>query len=365
MEFLYEYGLFLAKVVTFLVAFIIILIAIAALRMRDKHKTGDGHIEVKHLNDKLNSMRDSLQFAVLDKFGLKQVGKEQKEKDKADAKIKKQAAKAQAKQAKAAKDAPENQPHETEKKVYVIDFQGDIKASAVDNLREEITALLTIAKAEDEVVLRLESGGGMVHSYGLAASQLKRIKDRDIKLSICVDKVAASGGYMMACIADELIAAPFAVIGSIGVMAQLPNFHRLLKKHDVDFELLTAGEHKRTLTMLGENTDKGREKFMEDLEDTHVLFKDFVRTEREVVDIDQVATGEVWFGSRALERKLVDKLQTSDECINQHCDSAQVYEIKYVQKKPLQERIGMAAQAAVDKLLLRWYERATNKHYYQ
>ena len=109
-------------------------------------------------------------------------------------------------------------------------------------------------------------------AYGLAASQMQRIRDKKLKLTVCVDKVAASGGYMMAVVADKIIAAPFAVLGSIGVLAQVPNFHRLLKKHDVDFEMLTAGKYKRTLTMFGENTDKGREKFQEDIEDTHVLF---------------------------------------------------------------------------------------------
>ena len=137
---------------------------------------------------------------------------------------------------------------------------------ATDNLRHEITALLSMATANDEVVLRLESGGGMVHSYGLASSQLARIRQAGIPLTVCVDKVAASGGYMMACIGDKILSAPFAILGSIGVVAQLPNVHRLLKKHEIDFEVLTAGEYKRTLTVFGENTDKGREKFQEDLE---------------------------------------------------------------------------------------------------
>src|SRR5690606_23138206 len=197
-------------------------------------------------------------------------------------------------------------------RVYVLDFDGDIKASAVENLRHEITALLTLATPQDEVVLRLESGGGMVHSYGLAASQLARIRQAGVPLTVCVDKVAASGGYMMACIGEKILSAPFAILGSIGVVAQLPNVHRLLKQHNIDFEGLTAGEYKRTLTVFGENTAKGREKFQEDLETTHRLFKDFVASYRPQLVMEEIATGEIWLGSTALEKKLVDELKTSD-----------------------------------------------------
>jgi len=210
------------------------------------------------------------------------------------------------------------------------------------------------------VVVRLEIGGGMVHSYGLASSQLDRIRKRNIPLTVCVDKVAASGGYMMACVADKILAAPFAILGSIGVVAQLPNFNKVLKKHDVEFELLTAGEHKRTLTMFGENTASGREKFIEELEDTHSLFKDFVKQHRPAVDIDRIATGEVWLGTRALDVALVDGLQTSDEYLVSRAEEADVYEISFVLKKKLHQRLGIAAEESVDRVLLRWWERLTN-----
>jgi serine protease SohB len=245
----------------------------------------------------------------------------------------------------------------------VLDFEGDIKASAAGKLTQEINALLTIATSDDEVVINLESMGGMVHAYGLAASQLKRITDQSIPLTVCVDKVAASGGYMMACIADKILAAPFAIIGSIGVMAEVPNFHRLLKKHDVDFEVLTAGEHKRTLTMFGQNTDKGREKFMEELQETHDLFKSFISENRPQVNIDQVATGEVWYGSKALENNLVDGVQTLDAYLMANRNDAEIYEVAFVEKKSLQEKLGLAAHTALDKTLLRWWERAQHNRF--
>jgi serine protease SohB len=208
---------------------------------------------------------------------------------------------------------------------------------------------LSIADPEkDEIVIRLESGGGLVHSYGLAAAQLDRIRSKGVSLTACVDKVAASGGYMMACVADRIVASPFAILGSIGVVAQLPNFHRFLKKNDVDFEVLTAGEHKRTMTIFGENTDKGRQKFLEDLEDTHGLFKEYVSERRPGLDIAAVANGDIWFGRRALEVKLIDEIKTSDEYLIEACDRADVVSVAYQRKRTLPEKLGLATSAALE-----------------
>ncbi|MEQ8517396.1 MAG: protease SohB, partial [Chromatocurvus sp.] len=245
--------------------------------------------------------------------------------------------------------------------LFVLDFDGDIQASATDNLREEISAIVPQLKEGDEVLLRLESPGGVVHGYGLAASQLRRIRDAGAPLTVCVDKVAASGGYMMACVADRIIAAPFAVIGSIGVLAQLPNFHRLLKKNDIDFELLTAGEYKRTLTLFGENTDKGREKFVEELEDTHALFKHFVKENRPALDVDRVATGEVWYGQQAVDEGLVDELATSDAQIQGRLEANDVFEVRFVRKRNWQEKLGIAAEAAIQRSVLRLWQYGSSR----
>ena len=166
---------------------------------------------------------------------------------------------------------------------------------------------------------------------------------------------------MMACVADKILAAPFAIIGSIGVVAQIPNFNKVLKKNDVDFELLTAGEHKRTLTMFGENTEKGREKFIEELEETHQLFKDYVSTRRPQLDIDKIATGEIWYGSNALKISLIDELQTSDEYLVSRIKEADVFEIAYVFKKKLHQKLGIAAEESADRLLVKWWQRLTQR----
>lgn len=223
--------------------------------------------------------------------------------------------------------------------LYVIDFHGDIKASQVEQLREEITAVLSVATSEDEVLIRLDSPGGVVNSYGLAASQLQRIRDRKIPLTVSIDKIAASGGYLMACVANHIIAAPFAIIGSIGVVAQIPNFHRWLKNHNVDVELLTAGEYKRTITMFGENTEKGRKKFQEDLEKIHAAFRKYVAANREQLDMDQIATGEHWLATDALDLKLVDKLATSDEYLIDKLAGYKVFKLAIPPKTSLANKL--------------------------
>lgn len=359
MEFLTEYGLFLAKAVTFVVVVVVVVGVIMSLGSRHK-KSAKGHIEVTKLNEKFEEMRDFLRDAMLDEDALKEVEKAEKKRLKEEKAQKKKAAKAATKHHAGSADIQEP----VKKRVFVLDFYGDIKASDNENLREEITAVLSLAQPTDEVVVKVESGGGMVHSYGLAASQLARITNKNIPLTVCVDKVAASGGYMMACVANKIVAAPFAILGSIGVVAQLPNFHKLLKKHNIDYEMFTAGEYKRTVTMLGENTEKGRAKFVEDLEDTHVLFKEFVSEHRPQVDIAQVATGEVWFGRRAKDVNLIDELQTSDEYLLAQVHTADIYEVEFTHKKTLPEKLGLAAQGAVDRLMMVWWERLQNSRWF-
>jgi serine protease SohB len=345
LEILAEYCLFLAKVVTAIIGFGVIAAIIASASQKNKQTAEKGELQISPLNDQYDEISEAMSTAMLDPVSQKAEAKKIR-------KEKKQRAKSEGKKSKT--------EAEEKKRVFVVKFNGNVSASAVANLREEVTAILTQAKPQDEVVVKLESSGGMVHSYGLASSQLDRLRKQSIPITICVDKVAASGGYMMACVGDKILAAPFAIIGSIGVVAQLPNFHRLLKKHDIDFELLTAGEHKRTLTVFGENTEQGRKKFLEDLQDIHSLFKSYVAERRPNIDIDKVATGDVWFGTRALELSLVDELMTSDEYLTQQAKESKVYEINYLQKKKLPQRLGLAAEQSADRLITKWWNRLTD-----
>ncbi|CUR47302.1 protease SohB [Alloalcanivorax xenomutans] len=341
-----EYGMFLAKVATLVVAILFVIGGIATAAARNRQRSGrDGELRVKYLNEEFDDLRESI---------IDEVWPEQRRK--AEAKKKRKEEKARAKQRKKAGGEDKAPP-----RLFVLDFNGDLQASDVETLRREISAILEVAEADDEVLLRLESPGGLVHSYGLAASQLKRLRGRGLKLTVAVDQVAASGGYMMACIGDRILSAPFAVIGSIGVVAQIPNVHRLLKKHDVDVELMTAGEYKRTLTMLGENTDKARAKFQEELEETHQLFKSFVREHRRGLDIDAVATGEHWFGSRAKELGLVDDIMTSDEYLQGRKAQVDIYQITWEEKRKLADRLSLSLAAATQRVVDRFWQRGSQR----
>lgn len=329
---MYEYGLFLAKTITFVLAVIAIIVAIAASAMKQKQKKGD--LEITDLSEMYEETEQDMIHHLLSKEQLKKKEKEDKKHAKEKAKQEKD---------KASTDAGS--------RLFVVDFKGSIDAKEVTSLREEISAILMVATPEDEVFVRLESGGGMVHGYGLASSQLDRVRQQNIPLTVSVDKVAASGGYMMACVANKIISAPFAILGSIGVIAQLPNFNKLLKKNNIEFEQLTAGEYKRTLTMFGENTNKGREKFIEELEETHVLFKDFVGGHRPSLDISKVATGEHWFGTKAKELGLVDEIKTSDDYLQAASKEKKVLAIKYVLHKGLAEKFSKAISLSAENII--------------
>ncbi|HCL72253.1 MAG TPA: protease SohB, partial [Gammaproteobacteria bacterium] len=347
-----------AKAVTIVFA-IIVVIGVAASSGQRGKKTGKrGAIKVTRLNEHFEELREALREAVLDKDSLKTVHKDEKKQAKSEQKE----LKAARKKDKSSVEAHADPGHE-KKRIYVLNFKGNIAADAVVCLREEISAILSLATPADEVVVRLESPGGMVHAYGLASSQLLRLKNAKVPLTICVDKVAASGGYMMACLADKLIAAPFAIIGSIGVIVQLPNFHRVLKKHDVDYEMISAGEFKRTLTTFGEITDKSREKVQEDVQIIHDIFKTWVKEHRASVDIDKVATGETWLGSQAKEKYMVDDIRTSDECILQACESAEVFEVEYEVRKSIQDKLGNVLENSFEKVLSRFFTQSRNDIY--
>lgn len=332
------YGIFILEILTILlvIAAIVAMIILA----KQRNATHHGELVVTDLSEEFKETVKHLRDFQLSEEELKQA-------EKAEKKSKKQ-------EAKALKAKLKNGEKETPKPcVYVLDFKGDISASETTALREEISAIINVAKADDEVLLRLESPGGVVHGYGLAASQLARLKQKGIKLTVAVDKVAASGGYMMACVADKIVSAPFAIIGSIGVVAQIPNIHRLLKKHDVDVDVMTAGEFKRTVTVLGENTEKGKQKFQAELEETHQLFKQFVTQNRPHLDVDKVATGEHWFGQQALALQLVDELATSDDIILEKMKDKSVISVKYKVKKPLLQKIGKQAEESIEGIIHR------------
>lgn len=349
LETLLQLGIFIIQTIIIVAAILIVIAGIVAIaskgKMRDKIK-----LRLRKLNKHYDDIADTINKEIMSKTEYKKFKKTKKSTAKK--------AKQSAKQKKANLDTTTTKPH-----VFVLNFDGDLKASQVSSLREEITAILMIARPHDKVLLRLESAGGMVHGYGLAASQLQRLRNAAIPLVIAVDKVAASGGYMMASVADKIIAAPFAILGSIGVIAQLPNFHRFLKKHNIDFEQITAGEYKRTLTLFGENTSSGRHKLKEDIEDAHELFKSFISQYRPQVDMGKVATGEHWFARRAIELKLVDELTTSDDYLLNASKQADIFEVTYKKKPKLHEKLCHSTQALLTKFISLVHKETDTQNY--
>lgn len=312
MEYLFEFLLFAAKALVVVVAILTVIGYAVSIRMRRSFPRRKGHLEVTALNAEYDDLENTLRMAAgATSKGLRQARKQRKRDEKE-------------------KQKERNAASDERRRIYVVDFHGDIAATRVERLRREVTAMLTFLQKEDEVVVRLESTGGTVHGYGLAASQLKRVRDAGAKLIVAVDKVAASGGYLMAAVASQLISAPFAVLGSIGVVVQLPNLNKVLKKLDVDYELLTAGKYKRTLTLFGENKPEHRDKVQKELEEIHELFGDFLRENRPEMVLEKVATGETWFGTKALELNLVDEIMTSDEYLLRARSDADIFEVQWV-----------------------------------
>lgn len=331
MEYLIEFGIFAGKLILVFLFIAGLALVLAGLVLRGKLKS---ELQVENINQKLDDLQHTLEGAILDKKSFKEASKEFKKKEKAREK------------------STQRRPH-----LFFLEFEGDIQASAVDELRDEVTTVLTVAQPGDEVVISIESPGGTVHGYGLAAAQLLRLKKAGLTLTACVDRVAASGGYMMACTAHKIVAAPFAIVGSIGVLAQVPNFNKLLKKHHVDYEEISSGDYKRTVSLLGEITDRGRIKFQEQISDTHELFKDFVKSERPAVDLTKVATGEYWYGLRSRDLNLVDVIMTSDEYLFSRKDEVEIFSIKLQKKKNFGDKIQDFLQKAASNIILRATEK--------
>ena len=327
-QFLSEYGLFLLEFLTVVVVIVVaIVIVISAARKSGDH---DG-LTVENVNRSVEQQADIVRQAILGRRDARKLTRQR------------------AREQKRSRRKDRNDGDAKRRRLFVLDFKGDIRASATASLRQEVSAVLDVAERGDEVLLRLENSGGAVHEHGLAASQLLRLRAHGVPLTVAVDKVAASGGYLMATTADRIIAAPFAIIGSVGVLVQIPNFHRLLNEKGIDFEQLTAGKYKRTLTLFGENTDEGREKMQQELADVHELFKRQISELRPALDLDQVATGEHWYGSQALELKLIDEIGTSDDFLRQAAQHSDLYHLSYKRPKRFVERLMQGAEGLLSR----------------
>lgn len=331
MEFLANWGLFAVKLVTVLVFVFLLVSLLISLAMQAKAHNEDDKDKIKFkFTNLFNFYKDNVDKldAAIDEFDESKSDKEKKAYLKQKAKALKTAPeKLREEKAERIKKA-EEQGEFCPEHLYVIDFDGDARASQVDELTKKVNLILAKATDKDEVIIKLTSPGGVVNGYGLCASQLERIRNKGISLVACVDTVAASGGYMMACVASKIVAAPFSYVGSIGVVAQIPNFNKVLKNHDVEYEQVTAGKYKRTLTMFGENTPEARDKFKQEITLIHNRFKAIVAKYRTKLDIENIATGEYWLAEDAKELNLVDQISTFDEYLQNRLDFTKVCAIK-------------------------------------
>jgi serine protease SohB len=327
-EFAANYGLFLLQIVT--IAVIVVLAVVVMVSAAKKSHEPEG-LSIEHINRQIEQRGDALRHELLGRREARRLLRQRSKQQKAERKQRK------------------GQDEPSRRRIFVLDFKGDIRATATSSLREEISAVIDLAGKDDEVLLRLENAGGTVHEHGLAASQLLRLRARGIRLTIAVDKVAASGGYLMACTADRIIAAPYAIIGSIGVLLQLPNFHRLLSDRGIDFEQITAGRYKRTLTLFGENTDEGRDKMKQELSEVHELFQQQIRELRPAVDLERVATGEHWYGTQALDLNLIDEIGTSDDYLLAAAAAADLYRLRHRRQRKWLERMLQGAEGLLSR----------------
>ena len=335
MEFLANLGLFAAK--TALVAAAAIVVSGFIFLLFNRNRTR-AQLEVEDLNERYDDLALALKSHAVPKKEFKSATKRDRKRRK--------------------------KPDPIDRRVFVLDFDGDLRATAVQSLREEITAILSLKPtAQDEIVLRIESPGGLVNAYGLAAAQIERVRDRGVTVVACVDKVAASGGYMMAVVANRILAAPFAIVGSIGVVAGVPNFHRVLQKHDVDYREITAGEHKRTVSLFGEITSDGLQKFRAQIDETHALFKSHVARYRPALDLKHVATGEHWYGIQAKALGLIDEVQTSDDYLLGKRAEARVLRVRFNGRKSLSDKLAENLGAASERLLARAWSWARNQEF--
>lgn len=315
MDYLYELSLFFFKAVIAAGAGILV-IAAAAMALRAGSLEGRSRRRLKAVSLGGRSKDRALEFwqKTLDKKEFKRRLKQRKKEKAAGQREKKPSS-------------------------FVLSFSGDVMASQVEALREEVSLVLDLAGPKDDVILLLESRGGSVAHYGLGASQLERLRSHKIPLTVCVDRFAASGGYLMACAGDQIVAAPFAFLGSVGVLFGLPNVHEFLKKRDISYEEITAGKHKRTLTPFGKITEEKREKLKEQLELIHGQFKRFVKKRRAGIDLERAATGEAWLAEEALKLGLADRLQCSDDLIRERLKTNNVYKISLKAPPPVWEKI--------------------------
>jgi serine protease SohB len=245
-----------------------------------------------------------------------------------------------------------------ERPIAVVSFDGDVRATKRKIVSALIDELIVNKDKLSEAVVVVNSPGGSVAEYGLLYAEMERIRAAGISLTVCIDTYAASGGYLMSLPANRIVAAPFAFVGSVGVVAYSPNIHRLLKKHDIEPRLFTAGEFKRTVTLIGDDDEEAKQHFQHQLESLHGLFLAAVKKYRTGANFEKIGTGDHWTAEESQTQNLglVDHIATSREYLlklNADRDLVHLSQKKHMLEGGLGRFAAQLSEELVDRILTR------------
>jgi len=192
------------------------------------------------------------------------------------------------------------------------------------------------------VALQINSPGGSPAQSSLIASRIRRLsEEKDIPVFAFVEDVAASGGYWLACAADEIYVDPSSIVGSIGVISAGFGFTDLIAKHGVERRVHTAGESKSMIDPFKPEQPKDVARLNNLLEDIHALFIDYVKSRRgaKLADNPNLYTGEVFIGQKGIDQGLADGIGHLVPTMKAKFGEKVTFR-KYGPKKSLMERFG-------------------------
>jgi signal peptide peptidase SppA len=202
------------------------------------------------------------------------------------------------------------------------------------------------------VALLINSPGGAPTQSGLVAERIRQLADKKgVPVLAFAEDVAASGGYWLACAADEIYAHRTSMVGSIGVISGGFGFTGLLDRFGVERRLHTAGENKARLDPFSPEKPEDVEWLKKMHSQLHELFVDWVKERRgdRLSSTEGLFTGDIWLGSKALELGLIDGLGSLREVIAERYPDAEIFIAEA--KKPLLARLGLGAPAAASAML--------------
>ncbi|WP_343192796.1 S49 family peptidase [Buchnera aphidicola (Taiwanaphis decaspermi)] len=221
--------------------------------------------------------------------------------------------------------------------LYILDYNDKIKKNKIKKLREEISSIILVAKKNDEVLLRLENTSDIVYEYGLVIAQLQRLRKKGIKLIISIDKIVSNGGYIIACVADHISASPFSIIGPINIVVNIPNIDKYTQTSNLNNQLNDCNTFTK-LTLIKNNTKIYVNKIFNKLDIKKYIRNSFIKDMRPSLNLNKIFNQNYWIGENAINEKLIDSINTSDDILFSKKDTHNLLKIKYVYKSNIVEK---------------------------